>query len=85
MKNIKELIRKHADLEIQRAAVEECLTLIRSEFSAKDGIPPLKIVLTEDGKRVPPSTFTTVLDAITQHILAPILYEMSALEEKKIK
>jgi hypothetical protein len=56
MKNIKELMLRHADLEIRRAAVEECLTLIRSEFSSRDGIPPNKIVLTEDGKRVPSYT-----------------------------
>jgi hypothetical protein len=85
MKNIKELMLRHADLEIRRAAVEECLTLIRSEFSSRDGIPPNKIVLTEDGKRVPPSTFTTILDEITHRVLAPILNEMSTLEEKRIK
>lgn len=85
MKNLKQLMTRHADLEIRRAAVEECLALIRSEFSSRDGIPPNKIVLTEDGKRVPPSTFTTVLDEITQRVLVPILNEMSTLEEKKIK
>lgn len=85
MKNIKELMIKHADLEIRRAAVEECLTLIRSEFSSRDGIPPNKIVLTEDGKRVPPITFTAVLDEITALVLTPILNELSTLEEKKIK
>ena len=82
--NIKELMHRHAHLEIKKAAVEECLMLIRSEFSSRDGIPPNKIVLTEDGKRIPPTTFVTVLNEITELILAPILLEMSALEEKKI-
>jgi hypothetical protein len=85
MKSIKEIMIRHADLEIQRAAVEECIALIRSEFSSRDGIPPNKIVLTEDGKRIPSNTFTTVIDDITQRILGPILTEMSSLEEKKIK
>jgi len=85
MKSIKELMIKHADLEIKRAAVQECLNLIRSEFSSRDGIPPNKIVLTEDGKRVPPATFTAVLDSITDLVLTPILNEISTLEEKKIK
>ena len=83
--NIKELMQRHAHLEIKKAAVEECITLIRSEFSSRDGIPPNKIVLTEDGKRIPPTTFTTVLNEITELILTPILSEMSTLEEKKIK
>lgn len=85
MKSIKELMIRHAELEIRRAAVEECLALIRAEFSARDGIPPNKIVLTEDGKRVPPATFSVVLDEITSLVLKPILKELSTLEEKKIK
>lgn len=83
--NIKELMQRHADLEIRKAAVEECLILIRAEFSSRDGIPPNKIVLTEDGKRVPPSTFTTIIDEITHRVLAPILHEMTTLEERKLK
>lgn len=83
--NMKQLLQKHADLELRRAAAEECLTLIRSEFSSRDGIPPKSIVLTQDGKRVPPSTFNEILDQITNTVLFPILNEMSTLEEKKLK
>ena len=83
--NIKELMNRHTHLEIKKSAIEECLTLIRSEFSSRDGIPPNKIVLTEDGKRVPPTTFINVLNEITELILVPVLSEMSTLEEKKIK
>ena len=83
--NIKELMSKHADLEIKKAAIEECLCLIKAEFSSKDGIPPNKIVLTADGKRVPPSTFNLILEDITKHVLDPITQEITTLEEKTLK
>lgn len=85
MKNIKDLMRRHADLEMRRAAIEECLALIGAEFSSRDGIPPNKIVLTEDGKRVPPTIFTEILAEISERVLDPILQELSTLEEKKLK
>ena len=82
--NVKDLLNKHADLHIKRAAVEEALGLIRAEFSSRDGVPPNKIVLTHDGKRVPPHTFNELIVEISSLILDPIDKELIALEDKKI-
>ena len=80
--NLRELMEQHADLQLRRAAIEECLALIRAEFSSRDGIPPNKIVLTEDGKRVPPAIFNSVLAEIADTVLAPVLEEMSNIEDR---
>lgn len=82
--NVKDLLNKHADLHIKRAAVEEALSLIRAEFSSRDGVPPNKIVLTHDGKRVPPHVFNDLISDINSLILDPIEKELIALEDKKI-
>ena len=42
-------------------------------------------MLTEDGKRVPPTIFTEILAEISERVLDPILQELSTLEEKKLK
>ena len=82
--NVKDLLNKHSDLHVKRAAVEEALSLIRAEFSSRDGVPPNKIVLTHDGKRVPPHIFNELITDISSLILEPIEKELLALEDKKI-
>ena len=82
--NVKDLLSKHSDLHVKRAAVEEALSLIRAEFSSRDGVPPNKIVLTHDGKRVPPHIFNELITDISSLILEPIEKELLALEDKKI-
>lgn len=82
--NVKDLLSKYAELNVKRAAVEEAIVLIRAEFSSRDGVPPNKIVLTHDGKRVPTQTFNDLISDIGLLILAPIDEELTALEDKKI-
>jgi hypothetical protein len=82
--NIKELMSRHTDLELRKAAIQEVIDLIRTEFSSRDGIPPNKIVLTLDGKRVPPSVFSDVINDVTELVLNPVLRELRTLEEKHL-
>lgn len=82
--NVKELLTKYAELDVRRAAIEEALVLIRAEFSSRDGVPPNKIVLTHDGKRVPPQIFNDLISDISALMLAPIDKELAALEDRKI-
>jgi hypothetical protein len=79
--NIKELLRRHAELDLRITALEESITLINAEFSSRDGVPPNKLVITGDGKRVPPHMFSELCQEFRERHLQPLYDERNKLEE----
>jgi hypothetical protein len=79
--NLKEIIKQHGELDLKITALEESISLIRSEFSSRDGVPPSKIVITGDGKRVPPYIFTEILNTLHTTYLQPLYETRDNLEE----
>lgn len=79
--NIKDILKRHAELDLRITALEEVIALINTEFSSRDGVPPNKIVITRDGKRVPPHMFSELCQEFRDNHLHGLYDERSKLEE----
>ena len=83
--NIKDILHRYVELDMQVTAIRESIALISENFAPRDGIPPISIALTADGKRVPVQVFLDFIAKIEQEQLAPLLEEQSNLEEIEIE
>jgi hypothetical protein len=81
---LKGILDKHTHLDLMLTALEESINLIKSEFGSRDGLPPKNIVLTKDGKRVPPHIFSNILHTLEKEHVIPLRDEITHLEEMKI-
>lgn len=84
-KTLKEIMIEYNDLDLEITALRELLNLVSTEFGSRDGIPPQKIVLTDDGRRVPAEKFNVLLAEINVLLLKPLLTKQNELKELTVK
>ena len=82
---LEDVVRRYNELDLEITAVHEVIALVEQEFASRDGIQPKNIVLTDDGRRVPPQNFSIIISQIKTLILNPLKQERSDLKDMKVK
>lgn len=84
-KTLNEVIERHQRLTLQQAFIDAVITMAEEQFAYYDGLEPMNLVVTDDGRRVPSEVVDEILATIKEAVQAPIKDELEKLSKVKIK
>lgn len=84
-KTLNEVIERHQKLTLQQAFVDAVITMAEEQFAYYDGLEPMNLVVTDDGRRVPSEVVDEILATIKESVQLPIKDELEKLSKVKIK
>ncbi len=84
-KTLNEVIERHQRLTLQQAFVDAVITMAEEQFAYYDGLEPMNLVVTDDGRRVPSEVVDEILATIKETVQLPIKDELEKLSKVKIK
>ena len=84
-KTLNEVIERHQRLTLQQAFVDAVITMAEEQFAYYDGLEPMNLVVTDDGRRVPSEVVDEILATIKEAVQLPIKDELEKLSKVKIK
>lgn len=84
-KTLNEVIQRHQRLTLQQAFVDAVITMAEEQFAYYDGLEPMNLVVTDDGRRVPSEVVDEILATIKETVQLPIKDELEKLSKVKIK
>lgn len=84
-KTLNEVIERHQRLTLQLAFIEAVIGMAEEQFAYYDGLEPMNLVVTDDGRRVPSEVVDEVLATMREAIQVPVSDELEQLRKVKIK
>lgn len=79
-----DLLRERMDSQMMATVLDAILTIAEESFIKKDGQKPKNLLVTSDGKRIPPELIESVLAEVRTCLLEPLETKIKDLDQREV-